>query len=59
MVPPNADAGVPWDPFCDPEYKRVELDVIPFVEKERLSPPERPVVDGIAAERDARAEAAI
>ena len=58
-MPPNADAGVPWDPFCDPKYKRAELDVIPSVEKERLSPPERPVVDAIAAERDARAEGAI
>ena len=51
QLPFNADAGVPWEPFRDPAYLRADIDAMPFLLKERASPPERPVVDAIAAER--------
>ena len=45
LLPRNADAGVPWDPYHDPEYRREDIDVTPLLEEEKLNPPTRPILD--------------
>lgn len=35
LVPPHADVGIPWNPFHDPDYRRVDIDVTPIIEEER------------------------
>ena len=47
LVPENADAGVPWDPYCDKEYRRVDIDVVPILQDEQSRPRERPVLDAM------------
>ena len=47
LLPDNADVGVPWDPFHDPNYKRVDIDVIPILEKEKTELREKPLRDAV------------
>ena len=47
LVPRNADAGVPWDPYQDSAYAREDLDILEIVKKEREAPVERPVLDAV------------
>jgi hypothetical protein len=47
LLPTNADAGVPWAPFHNPEYIRQDIDVIPILEKEKSMPKELPHVEAI------------
>jgi len=49
LVPTNADVGQPWDPYHDPAYQRVDIDVIPLLEKEKTMPVERPHVEAVHA----------
>ena len=47
LVPENADVGVPWDPYHNPDYIRKDIDVIPIVEKENSTPKEKPHVEAV------------
>ena len=47
LLPPNADAGVPWAPFHNPDYVRQDIDVVPILEKEKLMPKELPHVEAV------------
>jgi hypothetical protein len=48
LVPANADVGRPWDPFHDPNYKRVDIDVVPILQAENECPvQERPYLEMI------------
>jgi hypothetical protein len=47
LLPENADAGVPWAPFHNPDYIRKDIDVIPILEKESTMPKELPHVEAV------------
>jgi len=47
LLPANADVGVPGDPFHDPSYLRVDMDIIPLLQKEKNMPVERPHFDAV------------
>jgi hypothetical protein len=47
LLPTNADAGIPWAPFQNPNYERQDINVIPILEKENQKPKELPHVDGV------------
>lgn len=47
LLPTNADAGVPWAPFHNPDYIRQDIDVIPILEIEKTMPKELPHVEAV------------
>lgn len=47
LIPPNADAGVPWAPFHNPNYIREDIDVVPILEMEKKMPKELPHVEAV------------
>jgi hypothetical protein len=47
LLPTNADAGVPWAPYQNPNYTRQDIDVIPLLEKEKTMPRELPHVEAV------------
>lgn len=47
LLPPNADAGVPWAPFHNPDYIREDIDVVPILEMEKHMPKELPHVEAV------------
>lgn len=47
LIPINADAGVPWAPYHNPDYVREDIDVIPLLEMEKTMPKERPHVEAV------------
>ena len=49
LVPRKADAGIPWDPYQDTTYVRVDMDVSDIVREDAQVPQERPVVDAVQA----------
>ena len=51
LLPANADAGHPWDPFHDASYVRVDVDATEILKEERMHAPDRPVYDAFMALR--------
>ena len=51
LLPANADAGHPWDPFHDASYVRVDVDTTEILKEERMHAPDRPVYDAYMALR--------
>ena len=47
LLPTNADAGVPWAPYHNPNYIRQDIDVVPILEKEKTMPKELPHVEAV------------
>lgn len=47
LIPPNADAGVPWAPYHNPDYMREDYDVGAILEKESKMPKELPHVEAV------------
>lgn len=45
LVPRNADVGIPWNPFHDPDYQRVDIDLVPIIEAEKDIPLVCPTLD--------------
>ena len=52
LLPPNADAGSPWDPFHNPTYIRQDCDVTRILHAEQQHAPDRPVYDAVMALRE-------
>ena len=48
LVPRDADAGVPWDPYRDSAYRRVDYSIAEMAKKDDAAPREYPVVDAVA-----------
>ena len=51
LLPPNADAGTPWDPFHDPSYIRQDCDIAEILHEESQRTPDRPAFDAVMAIR--------
>jgi hypothetical protein len=47
LLPTNADAGTPWDPFHNPNYVRQDMDVKPILDLENSRPKELPHVEAV------------
>jgi hypothetical protein len=59
LLPPNADAGRPWNPFHDPSYIRQDCNAATILGEESQRAPDRPVYDAITALRERIAQQAI